>query len=535
MSRWLVRLAIILVWAAPFDLGLAAALAGAADPAGWAALFAHPQFKAGLALSLTSGTASALLALGAALTIAAACHRTGWWHRLGAASAFGLAIPHLAFAIGLGFLIMPSGLVARLLVGGASPPTWNTVQDPFAVTLTLALAIKEVPFLLATIWSVLSRGDAAAALSGQCRAAASLGHGRGSVWLRVVMPQLLPQLRWPVAAVFAYAATVVDMALVLGPAQPPPLAPVLWHDLNDAEPLIQARGLAGALFLSAAVAVVLAVAEMAARVVTRWLRPVLSAGPSPLQAPRRTALVISTSLGIAGVAAVATIALLSVTPRWPYPDLWPETISSAGWAAAVSGSPAFLTSLALALACGLAAPLLCIAWYETQDAAADRWVLGLAALVLIVPQLVSAAGQYRLFLTLRLTGTGAGLFLAHLTPALAYAFIVTRGPYRSFDGRYAVAARALRAGPLKLLTRIKLPMLKAPIFWAAAVSFAVSLAQYVPAQLMAGGRFSTLPMEAVTLSSGGNRTLLAAFALALSLPPLIAFLTAIAVGRPRWG
>ena len=535
MSRWLVRLAIILLWAAPFGLGLAAALGSAADPSGWAALFAHPQLKAGLALSLTSGMASTVLALGASLTIAAACHGTGWWQRPGAASAFGLAIPHLAFAIGFGFLIMPSGLAARLLIGGASPPAWITVQDPFAVTLTLALAIKEIPFLLATIWSALSRGDAAAALSGQCRAAASLGHGGGSVWLRVVMPQLLPQLRWPLAAVFAYAATVVDMALVLGPAQPPPLAPLLWRDLNDAEPLIQARGLAGALLLSAAVAVVLALAETAARVGTRWLRPMLSAGPSLLPPPRRTAIVISTGLGIIAVAAVATIALLSVTPRWPYPDLWPGNFSFSGWVAAGNGSPAFVTSLTLALACGLAAPLLCIAWYETQEAAADRWVLGLAALVLIVPLLVSAAGQYRLFLTLRLTGTAAGLFLAHLTPALAYAFIVTRGSYRSFDGRYAAAARALRAGPLKLLTRIKLPMLKAPIFWAAAVSFAVSLAQYVPAQLMAGGRFSTLPIEAVTLSSGGNRTLLAAFALALSLPPLIAFLMAIAAGRPRWG
>ena len=64
-----------------------------------------------------------------------------------------------------------------------------------------------------------------------------------------------------------------------------------------------------------------------------------------------------------------------------------------------------LAGLVLALGCGLLAPLLCILWYETQDTAADRWVLGLAALVLIVPQLVSAAGQYYVFLMLHLTGT----------------------------------------------------------------------------------------------------------------------------------
>jgi ABC-type uncharacterized transport system YnjBCD permease subunit len=41
-------------------------------------------------------------------------------------------------------------------------------------------------------------------------------------------------------------------------------------------------------------------------------------------------------------------------------------------------------------------------------------------------------------------------------------------------------------------------------------------------------------MEAVTLASGGNRQLTAAFALALAVPPLLAFLGAALLGRPRW-
>ena len=54
------------------------------------------------------------------------------------------------------------------------------------------------------------------------------------------------------------------------------------------------------------------------------------------------------------------------------------------------------------------------------------------------------------------------------------------------------------------------------------------------AQLVAAGRYETLPMAAVTLSSGGNRALSAVFALALALPPLLAFLIAALAGRPRW-
>jgi putative thiamine transport system permease protein len=69
---------------------------------------------------------------------------------------------------------------------------------------------------------------------------------------------------------------------------------------------------------------------------------------------------------------------------------------------------------------------------------------------------------------------------------------------------------------------------------ALAVGFAVSFGQYIPAQLIAAGRYSTLPIEAVTLTSGTNRPLTAAFALLLLLPPLLAYVIAAQLGKSRW-
>ena len=77
-------------------------------------------------------------------------------------------------------------------------------------------------------------------------------------------------------------------------------------------------------------------------------------------------------------------------------------------------------------------------------------------------------------------------------------------------------------------------MLKAPILAAGAIGFAVSFAQFVPAQLVAAGRFSTLPIEAVTLTSGSNRPLTAAFALLLALPPFLIYAFAAFFGKSRW-
>jgi putative thiamine transport system permease protein len=523
---------LLALWALPLLAALAMLLPVAADVAAWRLALAHPQLWPALALALSSGAAATVLALLATSVLLAGVCRSPLWHRLQALAAAGLAVPHLAFAIGFGFLIMPSGLAARLLVGGDAPPHWVSVQDPWGVALTLALALKEVPFLLTAGFAMLSRGDMAGRLRAGTRAAASLGHAPGSAFLRVVLPQLLADLRWPLVIVFVYGATVVDMALVLGPTQPPTLAVVIWHALNHADPAMNAMGLAMTLLLTAALALVIAAAALLLRLTRPALCRLLAAGPSALQAPRTTAVVLGAAMLAMLLLALLILALLSIAPRWPYPAVLPPAAGLAAWMS-VNPAPLWL-SLLLALGVSLTAVVLAVLWFETTGRTGDRMVIGLAVAALTLPQLASAGGQYRLFLPLDLTATLPGLFLAHLTPVTAYVLIVLAGPWRAFDTRYVQAARALSASKLRALLSIRLPLLKAPVATAGAIGFAVSISQFVPAQLIAAGRYSTLPMEAVALASGGNRALTAAFALTLAVPPLVAFLAAARLGRPRW-
>jgi putative thiamine transport system permease protein len=56
-----------------------------------------------------------------------------------------------------------------------------------------------------------------------------------------------------------------------------------------------------------------------------------------------------------------------------------------------------------------------------------------------------------------------------------------------------------------------------------AVGFAVSVAQYLSTQFVGAGRHTTVTTEALTLASGGQRTLMAAFALLQALLPALAF------------
>ena len=63
-----------------------------------------------------------------------------------------VAVPHSAIAIGLVFLLSPSGWLIRILSPGVtgfdSPPDWSLVPDPYGWLLIFGLMAKEIPFLL---------------------------------------------------------------------------------------------------------------------------------------------------------------------------------------------------------------------------------------------------------------------------------------------------------------------------------------------------------------------------------------------------
>jgi putative thiamine transport system permease protein len=533
--RGLATVPLSLIFIAPLLASFALIFPALGDLQSFSELLMHPQFWGGLWLSLFTGIASTALALLAAIVITGASRDAT---RLSGLASWFLAVPHLAFAIGLAFLIAPSGWLTRVfaaVAGWAAPPQWVTAQDPYGISLILALALKETPFLIWALASLLNRDDLKLQFEGHAAVARSLGHRARSIWWRVVLPQLLPRIVWPLVAVLAFGMTVVDMAIVIGPTQPPTLASVVWTDINDGELAQNRRGAAGVVVMAAAVAAVLC----ACWVIFKWLRPVLVQrmvrGPDGHTGAQMIGPALLFFISAIYLFVTAMLLVMSVAGHWPFPELWPKGLQAQAWQRLVADGAPVLNSFVLGLATSAAAVIASIAWMEAQPAARDTFVLALCGVALCVPGLVIALGQYRMFLLLGITGTWPAMLLAHVLPVAAYVFVMLHGPYRSYDDKWKSVSAGLLTTPWRFLWRIKWPMLKAPILAAAAVGFAVSVAQFVPAQLAASGRHVTLPMEAVTLSSGGNRPLLAAYALCLMLLPLLAFLVASWLGRPRWG
>jgi putative thiamine transport system permease protein len=542
LARWAARGAGVGLVALPLGVALVVALGEAGQPAAWQTLRDDPQTGPALRSSLVSGLGSTLIATALSLWLTTQLWDRPAWSALQRRLPAMLAVPHAALAIGLLLLWMPGGWIARLLAplaGWDVPPDWTTVNDPHALALTLALVLKETPFLLWTIAALLARPDVAPRLRQQLALGRSLGYTPAQVWWRVVWPGWGGALVWPVAAVAAYGLTVVDMALVLGPGAPPTLAVLAWQWLLDADPLRNAQGAAAACVLVG----VMAVGSGVWLASSRALHPVRQAwsvrGPRHGVIPtfagmtERAAAVTERGLAVLWLAAGLALVVASVSGVWRFPALWPTVWTLAAWAQVGAAAGTLWTTLAVALVASALSVALVVLWLEATPPAWDRAATAVALVPVVVPGLLLMVGVYRIALALRLDGTFAGLALVHAWMALPYVLVTLLPAWRRFDPRHAWVAQTLGRSRLAFAWQVKRPLLAAPLASALAVGFAVSVGQYLPTLFIGAGRLATVTTEAVTLSAGGQRATGAAFAVLQALLPLLGFGLAGMVGRAQ--
>ena len=506
------------------------------DP--WRRLLADPALPGALRLTLTSGLLASALALALVLGFVAACHGTRAFSALRRLLAPLLAVPHVALAIGLAFLIAPSGWLLRLVSpwpsGWATPPDVALVNDPGGFALTLGLMLKEAPFLFLMTLAALGQANAAERLA----VARSLGYGPATAWLKTVLPAIYPQIRLPFYAVLAYALSVVDMAMILAPATPPPLAVLVFRWFNDPDLSMRFVAAAGAclqlLLVVGAIAAWRGLEAVVARAARWWIASGGRGGSgrvARVAAGGTMGLVVALSAG-----SLLALALWSLARRWRYPDALPQSWSLANWMRHGDG---LLWSGGTTVTVGLAAALIalvlvlgCLENEQRHGLRPSSRGLWLLYMPLLVPQVGFLFGVQVLAVQLGLDGTWLALVWSHLLFVLPYVFLSLSDPYRALDQRYARAALCLGAGPGRVFWRVKLPMLLRPALTALAVGFAVSVAQYLPTLFAGGGRFVTLTTEAVSLAAGADRRVIAVYALAQALLPFAGFAAALLI--PAW-
>ncbi|MFN3546725.1 MAG: ABC transporter permease [Mesorhizobium sp.] len=500
----------------------------------WRQLAAVPGIAGSALLGLQAGLASAALALGVVMLFVAAWAGTSTFSRVQHLLSPLLSVPHAAAAFGFAFLIAPSGLVARLvspeLTGWESPPDLLIVNDPMGFSLIAGLVVKEIPFLLLVTLAALPQ----APLARTRQLAASLGYGRIAGFLCCLWPLIYRQIRLPVLAVIAFASSVVDVAVILGPSTPPTLAVRLIGWMNDPELSMRFLASAGAMLQLGVSAAAIVIWIGIERIGALALRASCLQG----RRLRRDALLrwLSLCLMLASAFAVfaglGALAIWSVAGLWQFPDALPRSVSLKTW---IATAPRVVEPLATTLAAGLLSTavalvltLLCL-MREDETGRRGTRAAALIYLPLIVPQAAFLFGLHLLFL---LGGVGASLWalvLVHLVFVMPYVFLSLSDPWRAFDRRYEAIAAGLGKSRAEAFWRIRLPMLARPILTACAVGFAVSVGLYLPTLLIGAGRLTTITTEAVALASGGNRRVIGVYAFLQMLLPLAGFAVATLV------
>lgn len=506
----------------------------------WVLLLGQPGLLRSMLLSLACGLATTAISLAIVLgflAAAAGTRRLAWARRVTGPL---LAVPHAAVAVGVAFLVAPSGLLARALspwaTGWRQPPDLLTVHDPLGLAMMAGLVLKEVPFLLLVSLAALPALDPARRLA----VARSLGHRRATAWLKAVAPGLYPLIRLPVYAVVAYASSTVDVALILGPTNPPTLAVAVLRWFNDPDLSLRFIASAGAVAQLGVTLAALALWRLgeaaAGRLGQAWLtgpdrglveQPVLAAGSGVM-----VAAMLALALAAAG------LALASVSWRWPFPDLLPQAYTTAIWARTLPGLlPAMAATLWLAVPAALLSLAAALAVLEDEARRGRRTGAGavwLLYLPMLVPQLPFVFGLAAAADAARLTPGLALVLLGHGVFVLPYVFLTLSEAYRRHDPRWIMLARTLGASRARAFWAVRLPMLLAPCLAATAVGLAVSVGQYLPSLLLGAGRVETVTTAAVAMASGGDRRLVGAWVLAQAAVPVAGFALALLLPQLVW-
>lgn len=504
------------------------------------ALFDWPGLPDAVRLSLTTGIIATSVSLLIVMLITAGWSGTPAFRALERLLSPLLSVPHAAAAFGLALIIAPSGWIARLfspwVTGWDTPPDLLIVQDEWGLALTLGMITKEVPFLLLMTLAALGQADATRSVT----IAQALGYSRMTGWLKTVFPRVYTQIRLPIYVVLAYAMSVVDVAVILGPNTPTTLSVQIVKWMSDPDLAMRLQAAAGALLQLGLVIGALAFWRIGEIIIghlgKRWIMTGRRGRAD--KAISGIAMLMGTTSALMILLGIAILATWSVAAQWSFPNALPDAFTMRSWVRHGPGTTdALIETAIIAITVTFIAIILTIGCLEAECryglkfGKIGTWMLYLP---LLIPQIAFLPGLQTLFLNL---GASTGRFpviIAHLIFVLPYVFLSLADPFRAWDNRMGTIAAALGASPDGVLWRVRLPMLLRPILTAMAVGIAVSVGQYLATLLIGGGRVATLTTEALALASGGDRRAIGVYSLMQTATALVPFALALLIPTLVW-
>lgn len=227
---------------------------------------------------------------------------------------------------------------------------------------------------------------------------------------------------------------------------------------------------------------------------------------------------------------MAVVLLWSVTERWPWPELLPESCSLRTVKELLFGSaklPDILfSSISLAMtvaALGTVVGILTARATELYDFPGKKLIAMASFLPLLVPGTVFAMGIQITLIKLGLSDTLSGVILVHLIAAFPYCITIMTDVTRAVGNRLEQQAMVLGANSWQAFFGVTLPSLLPGILSSMSMGFILSYSQYFTTLMVGGGRVKTIALVLVPYIQSGDRALSSVYAVAFVGSALLVF------------
>ncbi len=230
---------------------------------------------------------------------------------------------------------------------------------------------------------------------------------------------------------------------------------------------------------------------------------------------------------------LANLVLWSFAERWYAPFKLPVSYGTRYWEVVFRPTGDAMSSLVTSVSIATLTVLVALVVSVPAGYALARLKLPWRTFIMILflmPQAFPSVAIYinvaRVFYSLGLTGTVAGVVLVHAAHGLVYSVWIAAAAFASVDRELENAARNMGASPLRAFATVTLPLAAPGLMASAIFVFLESLDEFTGTFFVGVPQVTTLPLLLYNSSMGGNYQIASITALIL-LVPSVAFMLVI--------
>ena len=469
-----------------------------------------PGIYKSIFLSIFTGLVSTVLALFFSQVILLYFFKTKFYNYLKIIISPLIALPHITMAIGLIFLLSPSGLLLRFfspwLTGFDRPPNSYIFPDEYGFFLILGLLLKEIPFLILVSLSALKEFSSRKFFD----LGKSFQQSSFSTWFILIFPIIYKKIRLVVLIIIAFSSSVVDMSLLLAPSTPSTLSVRILQifQSSDMDSFFIASNLS--LIQLLIIIFLLIVWIIFEKIVKQQYFYIFFVKITSLKLEflKLIVLCFSVFLFLLSFMGIICSILWGFSENWYFPNFFPNDLRVNYFLSFYDQNKKLIfISIFIPLTVSLLSISLIIIWVELLEYLKIKktqfeWILFTP---LFIPQISFLIGMQSFIIFFNYNSFLIPLIFVQLFYVMPYCFIILAPAIREVKSDYIKVASSLGKNRIDRLFNIKIPLVLPSLLNSYAIGVIISFSLYVPVYFIGAGRVTTLTVEALNLALSGSK------------------------------